>query len=116
MFRRSLNETNGCVLCICGYSFGDEHINDEIELALSSSGNDTTILAFVFEGDLGLPQILTKWRSCEWGRRLFIMTENGLYLGNKGPLCQPEKGESLNWWTFSGLTEFLENGPGALVK
>jgi hypothetical protein len=116
MFRRSLNEIKGCVLGICGYSFGDEHINDEIELALSRSDNDTTILAFVLEGDLELPQILTKWRSCDWGKRLFIMTENGLYVGSKGPLCQPEKGEELHWWTFSGLTDFLENGPGALAK
>lgn len=116
MFRRSLSETKGCVLGICGYGFGDEHVNDEIELALSRSDNDSTILAFVLEGKLGLPQILTKWRSSEWGKRLFIMTENGLYVGAKGPMCQPEESEKLNWWTFSGLTGFLENGPGALAK
>ena len=116
MFRHSLSEIKGGVLGICGYSFGDEHINDEVELALSRSENDTTVLAFVLEGELGLPQTLTKWRSSDWGKRLFIMTENGLYVGDRGPMCQPEEGENLPWWTFSGLTELLENGPGAFSK
>jgi len=114
MFRRSLNETKECVLGICGYSFGDEHINDEIELAMSRSENDTTVLAFVLEGESGLPQILEEWRSSDWGKRLFIMTEKGLYVGDKGPMCQPEEGRELSWWTFSGLTALLENGPGYL--
>lgn len=116
MFRRSLNETKECVLGICGYSFGDEHINDEIELALSRPENDTTILAFVLEGELGLPEILTNWRLSDWGKRLFVITENGLYVGDKGPMCKPEKGKTLPWWTFSGLTELLENGPGVFAK
>jgi hypothetical protein len=34
LFRRTLGTDSENVLAICGYSFGDEHINEEIELAL----------------------------------------------------------------------------------
>lgn len=46
LFRRTLGSNKENVLAICGYSFGDEHINQEIELALRCPENKTTILAF----------------------------------------------------------------------
>ena len=36
-FRHRLGSGTDQVLLICGYSFGDEHINSEIEEALSTS-------------------------------------------------------------------------------
>ena len=46
LFRRTLGSRAENVLSICGYSFGDEHVNKEIEMALQHPGNKTTILAF----------------------------------------------------------------------
>ena len=44
LLRRSLGTQEENVLAICGYSFGDEHINQEIELALQRPENKTTSL------------------------------------------------------------------------
>jgi hypothetical protein len=113
LFREALANSGENVLAICGYSFGDEHINQEIELALSSPENKTTLVAFCC--DFGsFPQILNTWRESTWGRRVYVLTERGLYAGSQGPLCEPAIGER-NWWTFGGMTAFLESGYEGVV-
>lgn len=108
LLRRSLSKKQGNVLAVCGYSFGDEHINQEIELAMDSPGNDTTIIAFTMD----LSETLERWLNGRWGKRVFVMTKKGLYNGKTGAICQPDEGAELDWWTFSGVTKLLENGPG----
>ncbi|QPT40113.1 Uncharacterised protein [Oligella ureolytica] len=109
IFRRSLLNGRDNILAICGYSFGDDHINQEIEFALSNSNSKTTVLAFCFESD-GLPEVLDNWRNSSFGKRIYILTQNGLYVGKKGPLNMPADGLKLNWWTFEGLTKLLKDG------
>lgn len=115
LLRRNLGTKEGNVLAVCGYSFGDEHINQEIELAMDVPGSDTTILAFAMETGSGLPEVLDLWLRGPWGKRVFVMTQKGLYNGNIGPICQPEEGSERSWWTFAGVTNLLENGPGGAV-
>jgi hypothetical protein len=56
--RRALRPPRGTqtVLTVCGYSFGDSHINTEIERALRESGGELTVVVFTFDeeptGDL----------------------------------------------------------------
>ncbi len=56
--RRALRPPSGTqtVLTVCGYSFGDSHINIEIEHALRESGGELTVVVFTFDeeptGDL----------------------------------------------------------------
>lgn len=56
--RRALRPPSGTqtVLTICGYSFGDSHINIEIERALRESRGELTVVVFTFDeeptGDL----------------------------------------------------------------
>lgn len=56
--RRVLRPQSGSqtVLTVCGYSFGDSHINIEIERALRESGGELTVVVFTFDeeptGDL----------------------------------------------------------------
>lgn len=56
--RRALRPSSGTqtVLTVCGYSFGDSHINMEIERALRESGGELTVVVFTFDeepsGDL----------------------------------------------------------------
>ncbi|MDR4494721.1 MAG: SIR2 family protein [Nitrospirales bacterium] len=57
LFRRALGSGRENVLAVCGYSFGDEHINQEIELALQRPENKTTILAF----SRSLCEVLDNW-------------------------------------------------------
>jgi len=111
LFRRTLNAGAENVLAICGYSFGDEHINEEIELALQQPGNKTTIIAFskVFNA------VLQRWRGSWWGKRLYVITEEGLSVGNEGPLFPPGNGEKRDWWKFEGVTRILNSGAEACV-
>jgi hypothetical protein len=109
LFRRALGAREENVLAICGYSFGDEHINQEIELALQRPENKTTILAFA-------PKInptLERWRTGPWGKRVYVIAENGLYVGTDGPHSAPAPGGKREWWTFNGVAKILNSGAEA---
>lgn len=111
IFRKNLSIDNDKnVMIACGYSFGDNHINQEIELALSLPNNKTTLIIFIKENDEmehGLPQILNEWLSSSvFSERMYVLTQKGIY--NAGiELHNDESGEH-EWWTFQGLTKFLE--------
>jgi len=109
LFRRTLSAGAENILAICGYSFGDEHINKEIELALQQPANKTTILAFSKD----LNNVLQHWRMLSWGKRLYAITEEGLYVGSEGPFFPPDKEDKRDWWKFEGVTKILNNGAEA---
>jgi hypothetical protein len=106
LFRKALNSKNSNVLAVNGYSFGDEHINNEIEAAMSKQDNKTVLLAFV-ECKTSIPSSLEKWRKSAFGKRVMIATLHGLYIGAEGP--HKRKDNDL-WWTFEGMTNLLQNG------
>ena len=112
--RSTLNEKSQNILVTCGYSFGDEHINSEIESCLNSSGNCTTVVAFIKEdpdsSTATINPTLDKWLNDPiFGKRVFVAGEKGLYNSSTSP-CAPENEPNLNWWRFSGLTTFLKTG------
>ena len=109
LFRRTLSANEENVLGICGYSFGDEHIIQEIELSLSRPENKTTILAFA----RSLNDTLESWRRSAWGKRLYIITQDGLYIGKDDTFCTPSGESKHDWWTFQGVTKLLINGAEA---
>ena len=111
LLRRTLGAHEENVLATCGYSFGDEHINQEIELALERPENKTTVLAFAMK----LNPTLEKWRAAVWGKRIYVITEDGLYVGTDGPYSTPPAGAKRDWWTFAGLTKLLNSGAEASV-
>ncbi|EOF8234695.1 SIR2 family protein [Yersinia enterocolitica] len=106
IFRRSLNSPNSNVLSVCGYSFGDEHINNEIEVAMSKKDNKTVLLAFVECRD-EIPTCLEKWRNSHFGERIIIITINGVYIASDGPYSRTANDYI---WTFKGVTKILKNG------
>jgi hypothetical protein len=106
-FRNTLGSGKELVFSVCGYSFGDDHINEEIERAMASDGNKTTLLAFCKEG-AALPPILETWRQSGWGKRVFILTEKGVYWAKES--ISASTGIEHNWWTFAGVTKFLLDG------
>jgi len=114
IFRRALSNGSDNVLAICGYSFGDDHINQEIEFALSSPNSKTTVLAFCGEHS-AIPPALESWRQSSWGKRVYVMTQKGLYAGPVGPLHGKSDGTDLAWWTFNGVTSVLQNGAEGAV-
>lgn len=109
LFRRALGAREENVLATCGYSFGDEHINQEIELTLQRPENNTTVLVFARE----LNPTLEKWRTSPWGKRVYVISADGLYVGADTPQAAPADGTKRDWWTFSGVTELLNNGAEA---
>lgn len=106
LFRRTLGSSSENVLAVCGYSFGDEHINQEIEQAILRSDNKSTLLVFSHS----IPSILEKWRHTHCGKRIYILAEHGLFVGADGPIVAPSAGKKLDWWTFSGVRALLTNG------
>ncbi|WP_309398005.1 SIR2 family protein [Cerasicoccus maritimus] len=111
LFRRALGAPGENVLAICGYSFGDEHINQEIELALQRPKNKTTILAFA----ANLNPTIERWRSRSWGKRVYIISKDGLYVGPSAPHAPPTNGVERDWWKFAGVTKMLNSGAEACV-
>lgn len=108
VFRKSLHSCSSNVLAVCGYSFGDEHINNEIQMAMSKASNRTTLIAFLECAD-DIPICLKKMREDLYGNRIFIASKAGLYVGADGPIKRiPEDDDS--WWTFKGVTDLLKNG------
>jgi hypothetical protein len=106
--RKALHATSDNILGVCGYSFGDEHVNAEIQLAMQLSESKTTILAFVQEIGGKLPPVLETWLKSNWGERVFVASDKALYQGDK-VLAEPDSGKSFGWWTFAGLTKFLQD-------
>lgn len=112
LFRRSLASREENVLASCGYSFGDEHINQEIELSLQRPENKTTLLVFSQRTN----STLDRWRNMAWGRRVYVITEDGVYVGSDGPEVPSGPGDKHGWWTFNGVTEMLTNGAESYIS
>jgi hypothetical protein len=107
LLRKALHSATSNVLVVCGYSFGDEHINNEIEFAMSKESNKTVLVAFVECND-AVPECLEKWRKYKFSKRIFILSSKGVYVGDKGPFSR--NGEYDDCWTFAGMTSVLKNG------
>lgn len=112
-FRNSLNSKEDNILITCGYSFGDDHINAEIEAALFSKDNRTTIIAFAQEnpnGDIVINKTLDSWiKNPQFGNRIYVAGQKGIYYNSTDPI-KPEDSKDLFWWTFTGLTNFIITG------
>lgn len=121
--RNALCDSEQSVLCVCGYSFGDEHINEEIERALRQRGNPLTVLAFVSQAktkdnETGLPDVLNRWlrSSEEFKDRIIVAGKTDIFHGSEKPKFTTESGKEFRWWKFQGLTDFLEFGPEIIKK
>lgn len=117
-FRAGVSDPNPGLLAICGYSFGDEHINEEIERAMKYRSNQLTVVAFVAQPedageDQGLPPALSRWlREAPWKERLLVLGNRGVYHGSLENRYPPGSASSLHaWWSFEGLTKLLAQGP-----
>lgn len=112
-FRNALNSNDDNVLITCGYSFGDEHINAEIEAALSSRNNRTTLIAFAQEtpeASTVINETLDSWLNDEqFGNRVYVAGQKGVYYNSTVPIKSVDD-KDLFWWTFSGLTNFILTG------
>lgn len=114
--RRTMAVEPNNVLVTCGYSFGDEHINAEIESAMEQPDSRTVLVALVNDtfGANGAPTLaepLNEWLGERpWRDRIYVMSSSGLYHASVNCMTTPRP---LNWWTFQGLTQYLRSGKPA---
>lgn len=102
--RKSLRPQSGgqTVLTICGYSFGDSHINLEIERALKESGGQLTVVIFTSEdepsGDL------KRWHDDgAISNQVRIHAKRGFFHGTTSEKCAAD----LPWWKFENIARLL---------
>ena len=102
--RQTLGPRSGyqTVLVICGYSFGDQHINEEIDTALKHSDGNLTVVAF--SGENSLAGQLREWHEDPAvSDQLLIFAKNGFFHGSDGF----ETDKCLSWWRFEEIARLL---------
>lgn len=102
--RRVLRPSGGsqCVLVVCGYRFGDAHINLEIDRALRESEGDLTVVAFTSDNE-------PTGRLAEWHKDASV-TEQVLVFANRGFFHGTHSATTTNdllWWKFENITRLL---------
>lgn len=102
--RQSLcpDEGKEMVLAICGYSFGDSHIDLEIENALYQSEGRLTVAAFIASDE---PEgKLRNWLDDSTiNEQIRVYANKGYFHGNK----QSKQDSDLPWWKFEILARLL---------
>ena len=90
------------VLAICGYSFGDSHIDLEIENALYQSDGRLTIAAFV--GSDEPDGKLKKWmNNSNFSEQIRVYSNKGFFHGDTALKFD----DDIPWWKFETLSRLL---------
>ena len=103
--RRVMRPVRGSqrVLVICGYAFGDAHINIEIDRALRQSTGDLTVIAFSSE-DEPIGQLKEWNQNAEIREQVLIFAKRSFFHGDT-EVCTPH---DLPWWKFENVVRLLE--------
>ena len=102
--RKAMRPNRGTqrLLVVCGYSFGDSHINIEIDKAIRESQGNLTVAAFT-DTDQPTGQ-LKRWREDGSIReQVLVFARRGFFHGDN--VLTTEK--DLDWWKFESLTRIL---------
>lgn len=90
------------VLVICGYSYGDAHINIEIDRALRESAGDLTVVAFTHTDQPAGK--LKSWNEDSTVReQVLIFANRGFFHGDVAETSTRD----LLWWRFENVTRLL---------
>ena len=90
------------VLVICGYGFGDAHINIEVDRALRKSAGELTVVAFTSENE-PTGQLKT-WTADKMIReQVLIFANRGFFHGDSSEKSTTD----LLWWKFENITRLL---------
>jgi SIR2-like domain len=104
IMRRSLRpaQNSEVILAVVGYSFGDSHINEELDRALIESDGRLTIIVFA---NIDKPDgVLEKWqKDSHLKENVRIHGKHGFYHGDN----QIESETDLPWWKFEILVRLL---------
>lgn len=102
--RRILRPQSGrqTVLTICGYSFGDSHINIEIERALRESGGELTVVVFTFDEE-PMGDLKRLHEDMEITDQVRIYARRGFFHGTTAA----KSDNDLPWSKFENITRLL---------
>ena len=75
---------------------------------MSKTDSQLTVVAFSQNRE-GKP---ADWQAQDFGERVYMITEDGIWRSDEGPFVGPPAGAHHNWWTFTGMTAFVRN-PGS---
>lgn len=103
-FRKSLypNEKQEMVLTICGYSFGDSHIDIEVKNALQQSEGRLTVVAFCSTNEPY--DVVQKWLEDPLiSEQVHAYTNRGYFHGSNSS----EYEFDIPWWKFEILSRLL---------
>jgi hypothetical protein len=90
------------VLTVCGYSFGDSHINIEIERALRESGGELTVVAFTFDEE-PTGELKRLHEDKEITDQVRIYARRGFFHGT----TEAKSANDLPWSKFENITRLL---------
>jgi hypothetical protein len=102
--RKALRPTTNTdlVLVVCGYSFGDSHINIELDRALRESSGQLAMVVFTSEESLSGE--LLKWnRDPATSDRMLVFSKRGFYHGSTHSTSPTD----LPWWKFEHVTRLI---------
>lgn len=102
--RRVLRPQSGSqtVLAVCGYSFGDSHINIEIERALRESGGELTLVVFTFDEE-PVGELKRLHEDKEITDQVRIYARKGFFHGT----TVAKSANDLPWSKFENITRLL---------
>jgi hypothetical protein len=102
--RRVLRPQSGSqtVLTVCGYSFGDSHINIEVERALRESGGELTVVVFTFDEE-PVGELKRLHEDKEITDQVRIYARRGFFHGTTAA----KSANDLPWSIFENITRLL---------
>jgi hypothetical protein len=102
--RRILHPPSGTqmVLVVCGYSFGDSHINLEIDRALRESGGELTVVIFTSDEE-PLGELKRLHEDKDVTEQVRIHARKGFF---HGPVAIRSAAD-LPWWQFENVARIL---------
>ncbi|HPS70380.1 MAG TPA: SIR2 family protein [Candidatus Cryosericum sp.] len=91
------------ILLICGYSFGDAHINLEVDRALRESAGRLTVVVFTGD-DVPRGQVQTWCDDTDIGEQVLVFAKRGFF---HGEIRKPSESTDLPWWKFENVSRLL---------
>jgi hypothetical protein len=90
------------VLVVCGYAFGDVHINAEMDRALRESAGDLTVVVFTSENEPN-GQMKAWAEDAHIRDQVLIYANRGFFHGD----ASEKSSTDLLWWKFENITRLL---------
>ena len=98
-FRESIKKNKDTVLGVLGYSFKDNHINEEIRIALEQFGEGLTCIIFIKDDPEKIPFLKEIRANPDISQKIKVYSEKGFFHGNER--------EKTQLWKFEDVVQIL---------